>query len=72
MLNLIKPVLFVLVLFFNLKISSIFVMNVIILNVSLFITNEEFIKSKIKLKKYNQEWKKYSARKYVGDCSYLF
>ena len=65
MLNLIKPVLFVLVLFFNLKISSIFVMNVIILNVSLFITNEEFIKSKIKLKKYNQEWKKYSARKYL-------
>ena len=55
MLNLIKPVLFVLVLFFNIKISSIFVMNVIILNVSLFITNEEFIKSKIKLKKYNQE-----------------
>lgn len=39
---------------------------------SLFITNDEFIKSKIKLKKYNQEWKKYSARKYVGDCSYLF
>ena len=58
MLNLIKSVLFVPVLFFNIKISSIFVMNVIILNVSLFITNEEFIKSKIKLKKYNQEWKK--------------
>ena len=59
MLNLIKPALKVLVLFFNLKISSIFIMNVIISNVSLFITNEEFIKSKIKLKKYNQEWKKY-------------
>lgn len=39
---------------------------------SLFITNDEFIKSKKRLKKYNQEWKKYSARKYVGDCSYLF
>lgn len=39
---------------------------------SLFITNDDFIRSKVKLRKYNQEWKKYSARKYVGDCSYLF
>lgn len=33
---------------------------------------DEFKEAKRKLWKYNKIWKKYSARRYVGDCSYLY
>lgn len=39
---------------------------------SLFITKEEFNKSKRRLRKYNREWKHFASKTYVGDCSELY
>ena len=39
---------------------------------SLFITKEEFNKSKRRLRKYNREWKYFASKTYVGDCSELY